>query len=62
VLVQEYAKGGDLHQVVRKQGGRLPEPHVVQAVLQPLLKVRPRPGAGVWLEAGQAWTGSRVWL
>lgn len=38
VLVLEHATGGDLHAVLERHAGRLPERLIVQAVLLPLLK------------------------
>lgn len=44
VLVQEYARGGDLHRILanRLLGGRLPERQAIDTVLYPLVQV----GAG----------------
>jgi hypothetical protein len=39
VLVQEYAAGGNLFELLQKYGGRLNEHVTVQMVLEPFLRV-----------------------
>lgn len=39
VLVQEYAAGGNLFELLQKYGGRLTEHVTVQMVLEPFLRV-----------------------
>lgn len=39
VLVQEYAAGGNLFDLLQKYGGRLTEHVTVQMVLEPFLRV-----------------------
>ena len=39
VMVQEYADGGDLFNLLQKYGGRLSERVTVQMVLEPFLRV-----------------------
>lgn len=47
-MVQEYANGGDLFNLLQKYGGCLSERIAVQMVLDPFLRVLQVIGNGVW--------------
>lgn len=58
VLVQEFAAGGNLFDMLQKYGGRLTEHVTVQMVLEPFLRVlQVGHGARAVLVAGRLRTG-----